>query len=173
MNNCPSIPTKVPKPIRLELFYTKISNQEIEFIKQVLTKTYTSVIDVYKTREIELIKEAYNPQRNQYDADVLIRYLLQQKKSDIAFWVINKDIYCKGMNFVFGYAMYYKGALLSIHRLPTPDLIEKEAIHEVGHILGLEHCRNLCVMQFSNSLWEVKNKHSYLCESCKRKIKSF
>jgi len=173
MKNNPNVQSKDLKLFHLALFYTQISNQEARLIQQVVTTTYSDIIDVYKVGEIELPHEAYNLQRNQYDADIILKYLLQQKKSDIALWVINKDLYCKDMNFVFGYAMYYKGAVLSIHRLPTSDLIEKETIHEVGHILGLEHCRNQCVMQFSNSLWEVKMKPSLLCESCKRKIKSF
>ena len=89
-----------------------------------------------------------------------------------ALWIIQKDLYSKGMNFIFGYAMYHWVAVLSTIRLSTKDLIEKEAIHEVGHVLGLQHCSNRCVMQFSNSLWEAKMKPSYLCESCKRKITS-
>jgi len=173
MNNYHSVPSTDSKPIHLALFYTQIADQEIQIIKQVLTKTYSGVIDVYKAGEIKLVDEAYNPNRNQYDADILLRYLLERKKSELALWVINKDIYCKGMNFVFGYAMYYKGAILSIHRLQTQDLIEKEAIHEVGHILGLEHCTNQCVMQYSNSLWDAKMKPSFLCENCKRKTTSF
>ena len=170
MKNYSRVPSSDSKPIRLALLYNQISNQEVQLIQQVLTRTYSSLIDVYNAGEIKLLDEAYNPNRNQYDVDILLRYLLKRKKSELALWVINKDIYCKGMNFVFGYAMYYKGAILSIHRLQSQDLIEKEAIHEVGHILGLEHCRNQCVMQYSNSLWEAKMKPSSLCENCIRKL---
>jgi archaemetzincin len=60
--------------------------------------------------------------------------------------------------------------MLSIFRLSTVDLKEREAIHEIGHVLGLNHCSNRCVMQYSNSLWEAQNKPSFLCESCKRRI---
>lgn len=161
------------KTLTLALFHTQITDKEIQLIQQVLKKTYNSVIDVYKAGEIELLDKAFNQQRNQYDADSLLRYLLKRKKSEIILWVVNKDLYCEGMNFVFGYAMYYKGAILSIHRLQTQDLIEKEAIHEVGHVLGLNHCRNECVMQYSNSLWEAKNKPTCLCKNCKRKLGLF
>jgi len=160
------------KTLDLALYFTQIDDLKKTIIKQVLKKTYSDVIDVYEKKEIDLPKQAYNIYRNQYDVNILLGYLLKIKKSEIAFWVINKDIYCKGMNFVFGYASYYKGAILSIFRLYNQNLIEKEAIHEVGHILGLNHCRNQCVMQFSNSLSEALEKPSFLCESCKRKIMS-
>ena len=46
----------------------------------------------------------------------------------------------------------------------------KEAIHEIGHVLGLKHCKNNCVMQFSNTLYEAKAKPSILCNNCKKII---
>ncbi len=70
------------------------------------------------------------------------------------------------MNFVFGVAHPGKAAVLSTHRLDSLDLINKEAIHETGHVLGLQHCNNECVMQFSNSLYEAKAKPATLCERC-------
>lgn len=158
--------------MRLKIFYSQTSNKEIQLIQKALATTYNDVLNVIIGGELELLKEAYNAQRDQYDADILLTYLLKTKKADTALWVIQKDLYCKGMNFIFGYAMYGEGAVLSICRLSTVELIEKEAIHEVGHVLGLQHCRNNCVMQFSNSLWEAKMKSSSLCESCKRKVKS-
>jgi archaemetzincin len=69
-----------------------------------------------------------------------------------------------GLNFAFGLATDRK-ALISLERLrpefywmpEDDDLFEcralKEAMHELGHVLGLNHCpdRN-CVMYFSNSI---------------------
>lgn len=158
--------------MELKIFYSQISKKEIQFIQRALVSTYENVLDVIFEGELKLIEEAYYPQREQYNADILLQHLLKTKKKDTALWVIQKDLYCSGMNFVFGYAMYHEGAVLSTYRLSTPKLIEKEAIHEVGHIMGLRHCSNHCIMQFSNSLWEAKMKSSYLCKSCKRKLTS-
>jgi archaemetzincin len=72
-----------------------------------------------------------------------------------------------GMNFVFGLAHPGNAAVLSTHRLDSLDLVNKEAIHEMGHVLGLQHCTNDCVMQFSNSLDEAKAKPATLCERCR------
>jgi len=158
------------KHIGFEIFYSQISKKDIQLIQNALATTYIDILDVVTGGVLEPPEEAYNSKRDQYDADILLSYLLKTKKTDTALWVIQKDLYCKGMNFIFGKAMYLGGAILSIYRLSTNDLIEKEAKHEVGHVLGLQHCSNRCVMQFSNSLWEAKMKPSYLCENCKRKI---
>lgn len=64
----------------------------------------------------------------------------------------------------------------SIHFFPvylsnTVDSIRKEAIHEIGHILGLTHCKEPCVMAYSNSLPEVMRKSDELCEKCRRRLR--
>jgi len=158
------------KSFTCEMFYSETSDKEIQQIKSALSSTFENALNIVMGGELELIKNAYNQQRGQYNVESLLRYLLENKKEDTALWVISMDLYCRDMNFVFGYASYHKGAVLSTYRLSSQKLKEKESIHEVGHILGLNHCGNRCVMQFSNSLFEAKMKPSFLCENCKRKI---
>jgi archaemetzincin len=88
----------------------------------------------------------------------------------MTLWIINQDLYTKDMNFIFGLAYYFQGAVLSFFRLSTKELREKEAIHEIGHVLGLHHCTNPCAMQYSNSLWQAQMKPLFLCENCRRKL---
>ena len=161
--------TPNPRSIGFEIFYSQIKNKDIQLIQNALATTYTDILDITIGGELKSPKEALNSKRNQYNADSLLLYLIKTKKADTALLIIQKDLYCEGMNFIFGYAIYRRGAVLSIYRLSTDELIKKEAIHEVGHILGLQHCNNHCVMQFSNSLWEAKMKPSFLCESCQEK----
>jgi len=162
--------TPNPGHISFEIFCSQIRNIDIKLIQNVLATTYRNMLDVILGGELESPQDAFNSKRNQYNADILLSYLLKTKKADTALWIIKKDLYCKDMNFIFGYATFYRGAVLSVCRLSTSELIEKEAIHEVGHVLGLKHCSNNCVMQFSNSLSEVKTKPLNLCKSCLRKI---
>ncbi len=114
---------------------------------------------------LPMLERAYNPERKQYNAAFLVSIL-----PPYSVWIVDKDIYVDNMNFVFGLAMQNR-AVVSCYRLPSDAMIAKEVVHEVGHIFGLPHCKNKCVMQFSNSLAEAMKKPSKLCEECKRRIR--
>jgi archaemetzincin len=154
--------------IGLEIFYDYEGETVVESIKGCLRKVYG--LDIIKDMMLKPIKSAYNVKRGQYDASRLLSHLIRNKRGDIALWVIGEDIYCDGMNFVFGLASFRNGAVLSTFRLDSAELIEKEAVHEIGHVLGLDHCSNACVMQFSNSLFDAIKKPSELCDACKKRI---
>jgi len=106
--------------------------------------------------------------KEQYDAAFLLHHLIE-RGAGLALWVIGEDLYVDGMNFVFGYGCP-SAAILSVHRLHSQDLEVKEAVHEVGHALGLGHCSHECVMQYSNSLAEAERKPSALCATCRAKV---
>jgi archaemetzincin len=154
----------------LEIVSSQISKEDIQLIQDALTHTYGTITEVLIEGERELPTDAYTHQRDQYDAELLLRYLLSTKKKELAVWVIPKDLYTQDLNFIFGLAQYFRGAILSIFRLSTKELREKEAIHEVGHIFGLTHCTNRCVMQYSNSLREAQYKPRSLYQTCARRL---
>lgn len=150
----------------LEIFYE--DENLIDPIEKRIKEIYG--LDVDRRGFMRVIRSAYNSSRDQYEASYLLSFLIRRKKREIALWIVKEDLYCDGMNFVFGLASYRKGAILSTFRLFTTELVEKEAVHEVGHVLGLKHCKNRCVMHFSNSLLEAMEKPCELCESCKMLI---
>ena len=42
-----------------------------------------------------------------------------------------------------------------------------EAVHEIGHLLGIGHCPEpTCVMHFSNSLYDTDRKSPMFCGQC-------
>ena len=46
-----------------------------------------------------------------------------------------------------------------------------EAVHELGHLLGLGHCPDpACVMAFSNSLADTDRKGPGFCQPCREKL---
>jgi len=156
---------------KLRMFHDENSKDEVLPVKEALGDVFgietTEVIHF----EAKTVKGAYNANREQYDASILLSYLIKDKdrgakESSLSLWMVSDDIYVKGMNFVFGVAQPGKAAILSIHRLDSLDLIKKEAIHELGHVFGLQHCTNYCVMQFSNSLYEARMKPDRLCNKC-------
>jgi archaemetzincin len=98
-----------------------------------------------------------------------------------ALAVTNEDLYVPDLNFVFGQADTLTGvAIISLARL-RPEFYGQaadeptfhhraitEAVHEIGHTLGLNHCPDVkCVMHFSNSLVDTDIKGYRFCIRCR------
>ena len=152
----------------LEIFYSRDRNVA-EMSMQAIYREYQKILEPEIVGMLELDKNCFSEERNQYDADLLLTKL--RKNKNLFLWVVHDDIFSDDLNFVFGCAIPLKGAILSTFRLRSKDLIEKEAIHEIGHVLGLTHCKNECVMMFSNSLYEAIFKPKNLCDSCREKLR--
>ncbi len=135
---------------------------DLERIERALYENF--MVTIEDAGYLDLPFSAYNKTRNQYNAILLIGII-----PSFSIWIVDKDIYVPNMNFIFGLAMNKK-AIVSTYRLPE-EIIAKEVVHEVGHLFGLNHCKNNCVMQFSNSLIEAIKKPDKLCEECQKKIK--
>ncbi|RLF46172.1 MAG: peptidase [Thermoplasmata archaeon] len=145
----------------LKIYYSKpVALDEIE---KAIRENFG--IDVKDAGMLPMPEKAYEVARGQYNAAFLVSIL-----PPYSIWIVDEDIYVDNMNFVFGLAMQNR-AVVSCYRLPSNAMIAKEVVHEVGHIFGLSHCKNECVMQFSNSLAEAMKKPGKLCEKCKRKIR--
>lgn len=147
-----------------------------DLISEVLRKQYnltSTQLSVFK-----IPKEAFNPLRNQYDASRIIEYIQRNfdRRCDKHLLIVDVDIYTQRFNFIFGLAeTYKKAAIISLYRLAgnglLKDRLAKEVVHEVGHLLGLNHCPSpSCVMHFSNTINDTDRKNVDLCEQCRRQI---
>jgi len=155
------------KTYELSMLYTKVP---IELLKKIATNVMAQfslkVTDPINFKIPDNIKPNLS---QQYDASQLIHYIKDKMKTR-AIWVIPYDLTLPNRNFVFGSALYYNCCVLSTSRLNELE-IYKEAIHEVGHVLGLKHCNLPCIMALSKVATQISLKHQ-LCDRCKEELKS-
>jgi len=128
-------------------------------------------------------RDAYNASRHQYHSTNILARIqdyVEKFLADRVLGVTEVDLYVPRLNFVFGEAQCPgRNAVISLFRLKPEfygqpsnrnlfvERSVKEAVHEVGHTLGLGHCHNsACIMFFSNSILDTDRKKLAFCERC-------
>jgi len=126
----------------------------------------------------------YDFSRMQYRAEAINAYLSELFKDVVkpgrrlVVGVVEGDGYADDLNFVFGLAtpgtgvasVYTRRLWIDAHLSFFLERLAKVITHEVGHLMGLPHCRNNCVMRFSNSLAELDAKPRFFCPSCRARL---
>jgi len=162
----------------------KVDSNVISCIQENLNITFPKSKCTLIPKTLPLPEEAFNIARQQYSSNNILRkirnYAEKEKTTDKILGITDVDIFVPSLNFVFGEAECPgKAALISLWRL-RPEFYKqqsnielftarstKEAVHELGHTLGLRHCSNpFCVMYFSNSIFETDRKQSLFCTKC-------
>ena len=145
--------------------------------------------EVVMLRRLEIPAEAYDPRRRQYNSSVLLKQLLGSLRSGIdpagkIIGVIDEDIFSPIFTFVFGEAVKNGDVgLISLKRLRQEyygmprdagllrKRILKSMLHELGHLLGLVHCRNTsCVMWKCTSIRGLDGKAERFCADCRARL---
>jgi archaemetzincin len=156
----------------------KVKPEVLAALEEGLPKTFPETTCSIIEASLSIPQSAFDKKRNQYNSSIIlneVRFCAAKKQEfHRVLGVVDLDIFKSGLNYVFGSA-----ALISLWRLKTEvyknkaDLALyvlrafKEAVHELGHTLGVKHCpRSLCVMHFSNSIFDTDKKQNLLCDEC-------
>jgi len=125
---------------------------------------------------------AHDSVRGQYHSTAILQRmegLVSDPQAQI-LGVTNLDLFIPVLTFVFGEAQLGgRCALVSSHRLreefyglpPNAALlwsrVVKESVHELGHTLGLRHCRDWqCPMASTHDLERLDLKGEEYCQAC-------
>ena len=130
----------------------------------------------------------FNVRRQQYCSTEILAYMTGRVSPGAGqlLGVTTADLYIPILTFVFGEAQLEGPcAVVSTHRLrqefyglpPDPALLShrllKEAVHELGHTLGLVHCDDYrCAMASSHAVEAIDLKGASLCAVCRAAISS-
>jgi archaemetzincin len=166
----------------------EVPSDVLERLRENLEMAFPKSECMLVAEALALSREAFDKLRGQYRSDIILSlvrdYAYRTTVLNRVLAVVDVDIYVPELNFVFGEAESPgKAALISLWRLRPefygkPPNFEtfveratKEAVHEIGHTLGLGHCANpYCVMYFSNSIFDTDRKGSLFCSKCHLKV---
>lgn len=102
------------------------------------------------------------------NAAALLRWLGRSYGAHFTLWIVDWCLFFPDAGDIFGCAAG-KCAIISTAGLDRESWV-KEALHEIGHLLGLDHCSGDCVMRFSGTPEEARVKPGRLCRACAERI---
>jgi archaemetzincin len=137
--------------------------------------------------EIEIdLKLFYSEERNQFHSTFILSKILNflPDSAEKIVGVTDVDIFIPILTFLFGEAQFEgRGALVSTFRLRNEfyglrndkrllyTRTLKEVLHELGHTVGLVHCRDYeCVMHSSTYVEDIDLKKSQFCSACRKML---
>ncbi len=166
--------------------FGKIDGSLLENIGRALQEIYGFPYRINPSQDLPI--NAFFRRRRQWHSTTVLERALNInifRDAERVLGVSDVDLYVENLNFVFGEADPSHGtAIISLFRLrpeyyglpPNDELFYqraiKEAVHELGHTYGLEHCSDPnCIMHFSNTLADTDRKGPGFCEICGTKLK--
>ncbi|MCF8084621.1 MAG: archaemetzincin family Zn-dependent metalloprotease [Deltaproteobacteria bacterium] len=124
---------------------------------------------------------AFDEKRQQYNSKLILRYLMDLNHRSLRFLAVTQlDLFVPILKYVFGLAQIEgQCAIISTYRLrpeyyghaPNPALfmerVKKTALHELGHTMGLTHCRDRrCIMHSATTIEDTDVKRARFCPTC-------
>lgn len=134
---------------------------------------------------LSLEAPAFDSGNNQYSSAQLLKSLRSCGDQKLTVAITDLDLSYPGLNYVFGLAdETFPVAVISIARFvrgrdrrPADQQVigrtVKTAVHELGHLMGLSHCKDRrCVMFFSHNIGDTDFKGKTFCDLCTKTVES-
>ena len=168
----PATPTKAEPTILLQLQpLGNVEQSAIDQVRKTLSATFRFRVEVEE--EQPLPRSAWYAPRSRW----LATAILSQPRASKTFYITSQDISLplRGKQNWGVLGCTSTNAIVSTFRLHRNlQLLHDVTIHEMGHLLGLPHCKNKhCVMQdFEGHVATIGDAHDF-CPDCKAKMKTF
>jgi len=175
------------------LFYKSIDLELGTYLIKKLQEIFKNKFTHYELikESLDIPQKSYDKERDQYFASFLLEPLRSYAIDNDYYKILGifPDVmYSKWLNFIFGQAEFgdeeeTRASIISSIRLKidcdfTKDGLSKyykrvlkEAVHEIGHTLSLDHCDNTCVMKYSETLSDTDEKPYNYCSRCQELLK--
>lgn len=178
---------KSTPPLKIAVLYYTPINKDLraELIKNI-TATYNCSVTEIKGIATPPSAAICKP-RGRYSASVLLANLNTYNGYDKVIGITAKDI-CTPSNGVVDWGIMGlanltgKACVISTFRIKTAnkvlfnDRFIKVALHEMGHTMGLPHCKfsRTCFMEAAEgTIKSVDRESRFLCSNCKKLIKQY
>lgn len=143
-----------------------------------LSRRFTAAVSI--GAPLPLLIRWLDVERRQYRAGPILDTLIERTPEPRVLGIADADLFVAGLNFIFGQATV--GGCCGViglvrlrpefyHAPPDPALFARrtliEAVHELGHMAGLDHCPDpACVMHFSRTIEDTDLKGPDFCPRC-------
>jgi archaemetzincin len=155
--------------------------EQLEFLAARLARAFRAPCRIRP--EVLDIAPTWDNGRGQYHSTAILRLLDQVSHAGaLLLGLTTCDLFVPVLTFVFGEAQVAGScATVSMARLREEfyglpaqehllrERLVKEAIHELGHTFGLQHCSNWeCVMASSHGVERLDVKNADFCPRCRK-----
>ncbi|WP_292368890.1 archaemetzincin family Zn-dependent metalloprotease [Methanoregula sp. UBA64] len=172
--------------MRLHIFWDQLAPEGLQLPVGRMIASVTGIPAVVVENPVRIM--GFVNARKQIDAQVqldhLAAYKHQHRMDEPVLLVVSQDLFNPGHSSLFGLAREQAGAaVVSTARLANEfyglppnddalfDRLVTEGAHEVGHLLGLAHCKNHeCIMFCPDTLDELDGKKKGFCEACQKEL---